>query len=180
MSRAEPRLRRAARAKLPESLRAKLDPADVVQETFASCLSRWDGGDGVPSSEREVFRYLLACVRNRVIDCVRRFRNELKRQLHLDDARAGVHLAWDAKEFSPEDAADFRERVTRLIERASPAHRQLLLLHFEGCSMPDLVRITRFHEASIRRIIREAMAELTADEEPTDAPTDPTVSCSLP
>src|SRR5215471_7196065 len=85
----EPYLRKAVRRQLPAPLRAKFDPADIVQSVWADVL-RGFGEAGWRLADADHLRgFLYIATRNRLIDRIRQHEKatERTRPLGVDDQR---------------------------------------------------------------------------------------------
>ena len=68
-----------AQRELPQGLRGKLGPSDVVQETAVDARRDFTGFRG--GTAEECYAWLRAILRNNVIDAVRRYETSQKRQV---------------------------------------------------------------------------------------------------
>jgi len=127
-----------ARLQLDGRLSGKIDPADVVQETFLRAQQAFDQFRG--TSERELMRWLQQILASRLAKQLRRYydterRNVgLERALNADMDRSSFVLdaALVAAGSSPSQTASRREQTLILadaLEQLSPDYREVIILH---------------------------------------------------
>jgi RNA polymerase sigma-70 factor (ECF subfamily) len=128
-----------ARVELGRRLQGKLDPSDVVQETFLQAHSHFANFRG--SSEAEFtawLRRILACVLSNVVQHFLgtrardpRLEREFEGALGHSSAELGKQLA--ASGTSPSEAASRREQAVLLADAIGmlpPDYREVILLRF--------------------------------------------------
>ncbi|MBA4188122.1 MAG: hypothetical protein C0467_08895 [Planctomycetaceae bacterium] len=111
----QPALLLWATCQLPEWVRGKLDPADLVQQTLLEALKTPDKLTGRP--DHEVLAYLRRALTNNLIDATRKFAHDRGGDLSPEViAQSSVRMAdWiAANHTSPSEGADRNERFTRL------------------------------------------------------------------
>jgi len=80
-----------ANQELPEDLRAKIGPSDVVQETAAE--AHRDFADFSGTTVEECFAWLRMILRHNVVDAIRRYRESGKRNVALEVRLASGPMA---------------------------------------------------------------------------------------
>jgi len=157
---------------LPEDLRAKIGPSDVVQETAVE--AHRDFADFTGTTVEECFAWLRMILRHNVVDAVRRYRESLKRNVALEvrlssGPMSGVgplvepHRPPDGSAIRREEAGLLNHTLARL-----PAdYRQVLeLRYWSGLSFVEMApRLGRSPEAARKlwyRAVERLQAELAA------------------
>jgi RNA polymerase sigma-70 factor (ECF subfamily) len=164
------RLVRMIELRLDASLRRRLDPADVVQETWLEVVRRFDEWRPQPMPLLAWLRFLtsqsLAQAQRRHLGTTMR---DAQRDRALGDERPSVSSARAAEEFlasatSPTQAAarsELRARVLTALEELEPIDREIVALrHFEGLSNDEAaVELGIESSAASKRFLR-ALARL--------------------
>ncbi len=131
-----------ARVQLGQDLRGKVDPSDLVQETFLE--AHRDFGQFSGQSEAELLAWLRRVLATGLADQVRRYRGTQQRDLRLerqlaaalDQSSQALERGLAARGSSPSAGAERREDAARLaeaLERLPADYRDVLLLrHFQG------------------------------------------------
>lgn len=156
-----------AQRELPQGLRSKLDPSDVVQETAIDARRDFPGFRG--ATAEECYAWLRSILRNNVVDAVRRYETSQKRQVakeislasesgQLVGRRLPIHRGDpDGSAIRREDA----ETLARMMARLPPDYRDVLHLHYwEGLSFVRIAgRIGRSPDA-VRKLWHRAIGQL--------------------
>jgi RNA polymerase sigma-70 factor (ECF subfamily) len=163
-------LRLLARMELDRRLRAKLDPSDLVQQTFLrahQALGQFRG-----SSEAELaawLRQILASLLERAVRDFGRAKRDLGRErsleASLDDSSARLE-AWLAAEdqLSPSQQADRNEQLLRLADALAtlpPEQREAVVLHYlEGQPVADIARRLGRSTAAVGGLLKRGLKKL--------------------
>lgn len=169
-----PRLRAAARARIPGSLRAKVGVSDVVQEAYVAAfcdLSRFeDRGDG------SFRRWLRRILENKVASEIRRLATrgrDARREVRLASAVEPPAPAGRAAPRSPPSQAAAAERaaaVRAAVDSLPPDQRDVIrLVHVDGLSFVEAgARMGRSPDAT-RMLYHRAMDRVADRLWPDDA-----------
>jgi RNA polymerase sigma-70 factor, ECF subfamily len=143
-------LKLLARLGIDRRLQGKVDPSDVVQETFLEAhrdFGRFRGG-----SEPELAAWLRQVLAHNLANVVRHYRGAQRRDVRLErelqDELDRSSQAWDpglvARHSSPSDGAGRREQMVLIADalaRLPADYRDVLILrHLEGLSFPEVAR----------------------------------------
>jgi len=156
-----------AHRELPQGLRGKLGPSDVVQETAVDAQRAFEGFRG--STAEECFAWLRSILRNNVIDAVRHYELSQKRasgreiSLATETGRRQGSLV-ELPHGLPEGSAIRHEDadvLARAMTRLTSDHRSVLhLRYWEGLSFPEIgERLGRSSDA-VRKLWYRAVERL--------------------
>ncbi len=143
-----PYLSLLARVQIGQRLQGKVDPADLVQETFLEAHRNFDRFRG--TTEAQLVSWLRQILAGRLTDLIRRYLGAQGRDVRLEreiaDAldRSSVLLGQGlaAPHSSPSEQVSRREQAVLLadaLERLPPDYREALVLrHFEELTFPQV------------------------------------------
>jgi RNA polymerase sigma-70 factor (ECF subfamily) len=171
-------LRLLAQIHLDPRLKAKLDPSDLVQETFAQACAAWQDFRGTSPAEREA--WLRAILARTMLHAVRKYLQQQKGNVHrerpLEQAaeNSSVRIAdWlAAEQSSPSQQAMQNEQVLALamaLDTLPVAQREAIVLqHWYGLSLAEIgIHLDRTPAAVaglIKRGVRKLREELDRGE----------------
>jgi RNA polymerase sigma-70 factor (ECF subfamily) len=137
-----------ARVELGRRLKTKVDPSDMVQETFLEAHRSFEQFRG--DSEAEFAGWLRTILGRRVAHLVRRYlgnqgrdlRREQVLDLALDESSRAIERSLNAIQTSPSKRASQREQVVLLAKALARLpedyHEVVVLRHFEGLSFNEV------------------------------------------
>jgi RNA polymerase sigma-70 factor (ECF subfamily) len=159
-----------AQVELGRRLKTKVDPSDIVQETFLEAHRSFEGFRG--HEEREFAAWLRTILARRIAHLVRRYvrnqgrdvRRERKLELDLEHSSRAIEHGFDALQLSPSKAAAQREQGILLADALSylpPDYREVVVLrHFEDLSFAEVgERMSRSLD-SVQKLWVRALARL--------------------
>jgi RNA polymerase sigma-70 factor (ECF subfamily) len=159
-----------ARMQIGRRLQGKVDPADVVQETFLHAIR--DVAQFRGTSDRELAGWIRRILAARLADLVRRFcgtqgrdvRLEQALQVELDKSSQVLDRGLVSPLSSPSQRAVRREQATWLaqaLERLPTDYRDVLLLHhLEECDFPEVARRMGRSVEAVKKLWARALARL--------------------
>jgi RNA polymerase sigma-70 factor (ECF subfamily) len=159
-----------ARAQLGRHLQGKVDPSDLVQETFLTAHREFTRFRG--TTEGELVAWLRRILASRLADLVRRQLKakgrdaRLERRLEDEMAHSSQELAhrFVAGNSSPSQQAARREQAVLLANalKALPADYEevIVLRHLEGLSFPAVARRMGRSLDSVQKLWVRALARL--------------------
>lgn len=157
----------AAHRELPVSLRGKVGPSDLVQETAVDARRDFPSFRG--STAEECFAWLRSILRNNVVDAVRRYETAQKRAASREISLASPVGRREGKSLEmpngpPDGSAIRREDAALLsaaLERLSADHQAVLRhRYWDGLSFVDIgTRLGRSPDA-VRKLWYRAVERL--------------------
>jgi RNA polymerase sigma-70 factor (ECF subfamily) len=163
-------LRLLAQIHLDPRLKPKLDPSDLVQETFAQAYAAWQDFRGTTVAEREA--WLRAILARTMLHAVRKYLHQQKcnvnreRPLEQEAEHSSMHLAdWlAAEQSSPSQQAVHNEQVLALavaLDTLPEAQREALVLqHWQGLSLAEIGAHLGRTPAAVAGLIKRGMSKL--------------------
>lgn len=157
-----------ARQKLAASLRAKIDAADVVQETFIDALRDFSSFRG--ETGQELLGWLRCILLHNLADVAKRFASQCRTvsqevplidQERLSAAEARAFPAADRPIHAQLIAQEQRLALDAALQRLPPLYRRVIQLHFgERCSFWEIgIGLNRSPEA-VRKMAGRAVQRL--------------------
>jgi RNA polymerase sigma-70 factor (ECF subfamily) len=159
-----------ARTQIGRRLRGKVDPADVVQETFLHAVRDLTQFRG--TSDQELAGWLRQILAARLADLVRRYCGTQGRDVHLERALQGeldqssqvLDRGLAAPLSSPSQQAARHERAAWLaqaLEQLPEDYREVLVLHhLEECDFPEVARRMGRSVEAVKKLWARALARL--------------------
>jgi RNA polymerase sigma-70 factor (ECF subfamily) len=154
------RLLELARRRLPDKVRARVDPEDVVQSVYRSFFRRLNAGQFNFDESGDVWR-LLAAMTFHKAQKKSRFHQQQRR-----DVRRETPMATDASAEQndqvfaeaipgPEEAVILFDCLEQLLKQVPDSYRDIVVLRMEGHSIADIaLRIGRSQRTVLRALAR--------------------------
>lgn len=159
-----------ARLQVTGQLRGKIDPADVVQDTFLEAHRHFSTFRGV--SEAEVVCWLRQILAGRFANMVRHYFGTQRRDLRLelnfadkfDNSSRAIDQNMIAATSSPSQGAVRREHAVLLanaLDRLPVDYREVLILHhLEGLAFADVAMHMNRTIHSVKNLWARALGQL--------------------
>jgi RNA polymerase sigma-70 factor (ECF subfamily) len=159
-----------ARAQIGAHLRGKVDPGDLVQETFLEASRQFPNFRG--QSEPELLAWLRRILAGQLALAVRKFlgtkardaRLERQLALQLDNSSHALERGIAAPGSSPSHAAASREQtllLSQALERLPEDYREIIILrHLENLPFADAAQRMGRSEDSVQKLWVRALARL--------------------
>jgi len=164
-----------ARLEVGRHLRVKVDPADVVQDTFLEAsrgFGRFRGRDEVEFAAwlRQILASSLSHLMRRYLGTeARDLRLERSLAHNLDQSSRSIDRGLVAMQSSPSQRASRREQALILadaLERLPPDYREVIVLrHLEGLTFPGVAERMNRTLASVEKLWARAVGRLKASLE---------------
>ena len=157
-----------ARQKLTAALRAKVDAADVVQETFIEALRDFPTFRG--ENGQQLLGWLRGILRHNLADLSKRFQSRcrtvsqevpLPEPQRLAEARIGVYQAVGGPICEQLIAQEQRRALDAALHRLPPLYRRVVQLHFgERCSFAEIGNGLQRSPEAVRKLTDRAVKRL--------------------
>jgi len=154
-------LRRLARSQIGGAYSAKLDPSDIVQETFLRACENLDQFRG--TTDRERAAWLREIFVNNLADVFRAL-NCQKRDVTRERSAARLAQWQEGFPAPPGKQSEENEQLIRLAwalsELPELQHVAIELHHLQGLSLAEAAKTLHRTEASIAGLVRRGMERL--------------------
>jgi RNA polymerase sigma-70 factor (ECF subfamily) len=159
-----------ARLQIGRRLQGKVDPSDVVQETFLEAYRHFAQFRG--TTEAELVQWLRQILATRLVNLMRRYLDAQGRDVRLEQELAAdldhssqlFAQGLVAPQSSPSHQAMRREQAVLLaeaLEKLPPDYREVLILrHLEGLSFPEVAGRMGRTLNSVKNLWARALAQL--------------------
>jgi anti-sigma-K factor RskA len=146
---------------LPERIRRRVDPEDVVQSVYRSFFQRLREGRFSFDESADVWRLLAALTFQKATQAARfhqRQRRDVRRETPLESGATGGDGAQTLpqRDPGPEDLAILVEYLEQILERVPASYRDIVIHRLNGESIDEIaMKVKRS-----RRSVFRAMADL--------------------
>ncbi len=163
-------LKLLAHIEIDDRFRAKIDPSDIVQETFLEAHRDFQKFRG--TTERELMAWLRQILAGNLTDHVKRYygaqqrdvRVERSLQRQIDRSSRAMDLSLIDKQTSPSQNAVQREQAVILadaLDRLSADHREVLVLrHLKGQKFPEIAQHMKRSLGGVQQLWARAIVQL--------------------
>ena len=154
------RLLGLARNRLPEQIRKRVDPEDVVQSVYRSFFRRLRAGQ-LDLNESGAVWHLLAAITYRKVQQAARFHQQQRRDVRRETPLDG---SWDASarprdlpqpEPGPEDLAVLYETLDHFVRRLPASYRDIMSLQLQGHSVDEIAGQVKRSRRTVFRVLAE-------------------------
>lgn len=159
-----------ARLEIDRRLQGKVDPSDLVQETFLKAHRHFGQFRG--ESEREWVTWLRQILASNLANLVRYYYRRQRRDVRLerelaealDQSSRVLTQALVAKQSSPSQQAARREQgvlLAETLERLPGDYREVVILrHLQGLTFPEVAERMGRSQDSVKKLWARALAQL--------------------
>jgi RNA polymerase sigma-70 factor (ECF subfamily) len=163
-------LRLLAHMEIDERFQAKIEPSDIVQQTFLE--AHRDFGKFRGKTEGELMAWLRQILAGNLADHVKRYYGAQQRDVHaerslqdeLDRSSAAMDRGLIGRQTSPSQSAARREQAVVLADalgRLTVDHREVLVLrHLKGLKFPEVAQRMERSLGSVQQLWARAIAQL--------------------
>jgi RNA polymerase sigma-70 factor (ECF subfamily) len=159
-------LHRLADRHLPDRLRRRLGPEDVVQSAYRTFLRRARAGEFRLQDSEGLWRLLCAITLTKVREQMRfhlRQKRGLAQEVGLptrspEDSTPGFEPA--ATDPSPAAAAEFADQFQRLLNSLDDEERQVVDLKLQDYTNDEVAERLGCSERTVRRLVKRVQAQL--------------------
>jgi len=154
----EPYLRMVVRRMLPAQMRSKFDSVDVVHSIWADLLGGFRESGWHFQDAAHLRAFLVKATRNRFLDRIRKHKRAVAHEQPLDSAH--LEEAMPSQDPRPSEMAQANDLWDQMLALCPEAHRPLLELKRQGCSLDEIAAKTGYHPSSVRRIFYDVAHRL--------------------
>jgi RNA polymerase sigma-70 factor (ECF subfamily) len=152
------RLLRLARAKLPQRVRQRVDPEDIVQSVYRSFFKRLKQGQFAFEESHDVWRLLAAMTYNKVCNARKfheRQRRDVRREQPLGESQLPGEVADAAALEKPqaEDVQILYDSLQRLLQALPDNYRTIAVLRLEGNSIEQIAQQVKRSRRTVLRVL---------------------------
>jgi RNA polymerase sigma factor (sigma-70 family) len=158
----EPYLRKVVRRHLPAPLRAKFDPADIIQSVWADVLHGFRKAGWRFIDADHLRGFLFIATRNRLIDRIRQHQKALDREEPLGEGDQRHEFA--SAQPRPSEVVQAGDLWEQILAHCPPEHRPIPELRRQGYSLAEIAERTGLHPDSVRRILRTLARKLAFEQ----------------
>jgi RNA polymerase sigma-70 factor (ECF subfamily) len=154
-----------ARARLSAKLARRVDPEDVVQSVYRSFFVHARQGQYTLGRNGDLWPLLAAITLHKLNRQVE-FHSAGKRAVDREesvssaDSLLGLRAEQLAREPTPADAMAAVEELDRVMQSLTPLHRQMLQLHLQGHTVPEVAAEVHRSERAVRRLLAQVREDL--------------------
>jgi RNA polymerase sigma-70 factor (ECF subfamily) len=163
------RLIALARTQLQAVIGPKEDPEDVVQSVYRSFFRRQREGQFRIDSWDNVWGILTVITVRKCgkrVEYFRAARRDVQREVRLA-AGADSGRAWEAvaRDPTPREAAVLAETLERLMRSLEATDREILALHLQGYTTPEISAQVGYAQRTVRRTLETIRSRLRQFQE---------------
>lgn len=164
-------LLKLARQRLPDGIRRRVDPEDVVQSVYRSFFRRLRNGEFAFDESHDVWRLLAVMTYHKVHNVTkyhRRQQRDASRDVSYETAaQPETAAALQASTPQPDDLAILQEYLEKLLAELPQRHHQLVILRLEGFSIAEIADQLNVSQRTVLRVlaqVRNLAKRLIGDE----------------
>ncbi|HMO12929.1 MAG TPA: sigma-70 family RNA polymerase sigma factor [Pirellulaceae bacterium] len=140
------------RRNMPNRLKRRLDPEDIVQSVFRSYFRRRDHSGLEADSVQDVGRFLVAMTLNKVRNAIayhQRQRRDVRQEITFSGETREPEISID--DWNSEHVAILADLLERILQGLPDIHREMVLLRMSGESIATIAdRVERSQRTVIR------------------------------
>lgn len=144
-----------ARRQLPNRLRQRLDPEDIVQSVYRTFFRRLNEGEFSFEDSHDVWRLLAAMTYNKVYNVVK-FHGRQRRDVNRESNTVGSDVADEQRgdsQVGPEDLAVLVECLEALMANLPDDYRPIVVMRLEGYSIEEIASQIDVSRRTVLRVL---------------------------
>ncbi len=147
--------------RVPDQLRSRVDPQDVLHDAFLRALGSLDSFQ--PSSEPAFFAWVFAIAKNLLRDSGKRRSVGAAHFVRSEEGGGPRATLVAGTERRPESLLAERDRIEKVLRQLDPKEAEIIRLHkLEGLDFPQLAERLKKSEAAVRRAYSRAAQRFRA------------------
>ncbi len=154
------RLLQVARKQLPERLRGRIDPEDILQSVFRSFFGRLRQGEFAFEDSHDLWRLLIVMTYHKVQNTIKhhqRGRRDVRRENSGADAAAGAAFVERAP--GPEDVVILCDCVDHLLHDLPAEYREIVTLRLQGEPIAEIAKKVAYSQRTVLRVLGNVHAD---------------------
>jgi RNA polymerase sigma-70 factor (ECF subfamily) len=163
---------RCVRYRLPRRFRSQFDSLDFAQLVWKSVFAAPEKLARLRDPE-EFVKFLAIVARNKVVGAGRKLqrqKNDVQREVKLDDLASDVRLHPPSREPTPSATAVFRERWKEVVQEQPLREGQVVEMRYEGSTYEEIAQQLNMDESTARKIVRRLKRRTPPKPDPLGGP----------
>jgi RNA polymerase sigma-70 factor (ECF subfamily) len=152
-------LLQVARRQLPERIRGRLDPEDIVQSVFRSFFGRLREGEFSFDDSHDLWRLLTVMTYHKVQNSIKhhqRGRRDVRRE-HSTDENLATRIAEPTP--GPEDVVILCDCLERLIGNLPAEYKEIVKLRLDGNTIAEIAKKVNYSQRTVLRVLGNVQSE---------------------
>jgi RNA polymerase sigma factor (sigma-70 family) len=145
------RLIQRVRKQLPDRLRPRVDPEDVVQSVFRNLFRRLKDEPRAFEDSERVWRLLTVLTYHKVRALIK-YHQRARRDVRKERPQAEGRVCSD-REPGPEETASLEDLLDHFLRDLPQPQRQMVTLRLEGADLSDIARRCDCSRSTVRRVL---------------------------
>lgn len=147
------KLVKRVRKQMPERLRQRVDPEDVVQSVYRSLFQRLKDEPFALEDSQHVWRLLTVLTYHRVQSLIK-FHQDEKRDVRRERPTATGQRARSDPEPGPEQLASFEDLLEHFVKELPEKQREMVTLRLDGAAVDDIAKKLNCTRSTVARTLR--------------------------
>ena len=145
-----------ARQRLPNMIKGRVDPEDVVQSVYRSFFRRLRNGDFTFEESYDVWRLLVVMTYHKVKNVTKHHRRQKRdavRDFSYQAASPDATPDLPGPSPQPDDLAVMMDYLQKLLDELPERHHQLVVLRLEGHSIGEIAEQLNVSRRTVLRVL---------------------------
>jgi Ala-tRNA(Pro) deacylase len=155
------------RKQLPERLRQRVDPEDVVQSVYRSLFRRLKSEPHAFDDSQRVWRLLTTLAYHKVRALVK-YHQRARRDVRREQPAAVTARSFSDREPGPAQQASFDDLLDHFLKELPQEQRSIVALRLQGDGIDDIARHVDRTASEVRRILSEVQDGIRREMEARD------------
>jgi RNA polymerase sigma factor (sigma-70 family) len=149
------KLLQVVRRKLPERLRGRVDPEDIVQSVYRSFFTRLRQAEFAFAESHDIWRLLIVMTLHKVNNSIKhhlRDRRDVRREAAASDSVLARALPREV-EPGPEDLAIMCDLLEQLLADLPPSYQEIVTRRLRGESLDEIAAQGGVSKRTVQRVL---------------------------